>query len=317
MRSLLPLLPLFTLACVEARGPEAWDGWYGPVGPLDEDVEETIVFADEPGAYTDELYTGGIAELSPLMEDFTRKFSSTETIPNGCAGWEFDNTLPKTFWAMVTLHPRLYYKGTGCSPDSSPRTEEGDRIDSEEKYYGNFFVQDDSGGLFVLNDSKVAHFRMGDRVKIEVNGVGERFELQSIVSHRIVEVDRGPHPIAWNWAGTTTCAGVPRDFDAGDPESLAAFQAADVECAYDDANQIGSVLRVEGEVLSKPDTFGAFHVQDDDGYIHQVSLDSELNRRKVSFPVGSRLQVTAPVLNSFGNTLIIMKIGQTELLEQP
>lgn len=322
MHRALPLLSLLVFGCAETRDPEAWDGWYGPMGALDEDVEEPIVFADEPGPYTDSQYSGGIGELQSMMTGFgydvTRKFAPGEAKADGCATWITDNALPKEFWAMVTLHPRLYYKGVGCVPDAYPiRDGDGDEldIDSEEKYYGNFFVEDDSGGLFILNDSKVAHFRMGDRVKLRVRGIGERFDLESIVSHEILEIDRGPHPIAWSWAGTTECAGVPANFDPTDPADLAAFQAADIECEYDEPAQHGKVLRVEGRVLSNPDTFGSFHLIDDEGEIHQISLDSELNRRKVRFPVGSRIRVTAPVLNSFGNSLIIMKIGQTERLE--
>ncbi|MCB9672656.1 MAG: hypothetical protein H6736_18030 [Alphaproteobacteria bacterium] len=46
-----------------------------------------------------------------------------------------------------------------------------------------------------------------------------------------------------------------------------------------------------------------------------MSLDSELNRRKVAWPVGARIQVTGPVLNSFGHTLVVMKKGQVEVLD--
>ncbi|MCB9693714.1 MAG: hypothetical protein H6736_18035 [Alphaproteobacteria bacterium] len=314
MRRLLPVLLLLAGCASSERDPEAWDDWYGPVGPADEDVVEPIAFTDEPYAYDD--FSGAVGGLTPLMQNFTRKFAESEALPPGCDGWQHDTSLPREFWAMVTLHPRLYYKGQGCTPNPQPRDADGAYITSEEKYYGNFFIEDDSGGIFVLNDSKVAHFRMGDRVKIRVNGVGERFKLRSIVSHEILQIDRGPHPIAWTPAGDSSCSGVPSDFDPDDPQQLAAFQAADVTCDYGEYSPfIGRTLRVEGIVLSDPDTFGGFHVYDDEGRIHQVSLDSELNRRKVSWPVGSRIRVTGPVLNSFGHSIIIMKKGQVQLLD--
>lgn len=325
MSRMLSLFAFVALsACVADRGPEATDDWYGAMGAIDEDVEEPITYMDT--AYDDPMYTGGIGSLEPLMEDFTRKFSPAESLPQvqgspACDGWEADNDLPKEFWAMITLHPRLYYKGVGCTPDPQPRVN-GARIDSEEKYYGNFFIEDDSRGIFVLNDSKVAHYQMGDRVKIRVRGVGERFGLKSIVSHDIIEVDRGPHPIAWTPAGDTTCSygsfnneqACPA-VDIDDPDSVQRFIDLDCSCVYDDEALVGRTLRAEGVVFTDPDTFGGFFIQQDNGNIIQVSLDSELNRRKVRFPIGSRIQVTGPTLNAFGNSIIIMKIGQIKRLD--
>lgn len=323
MIRLLPFALLSALVGCSAseRDPEAWDDWYGPMGALDEDVTEEVLFMDEPTGYTDDDYTGGVAGLDPLFEGFTRKFAPGDDAPGGCDGWEVDNSLPREFWAMVTLHPRLYYKGEGCQPNENDRPhpqrdEVGSRLQSEEKYYGNFFIEDDSGGVFVQNDSKVAHFKMGDRVRVRIRGVGERFDLQSVVSHDILEVDRGPYPMAWTHAGDTTCSGIPADFDSNDAADLADLAGRDVECAYDDGALVGRMLRATGKVLTLPDTFGGFLLEDDDGFVHQLTLDSELNRRKWSFPIGSRIQATGPVLNSFGNPIVIMKVGQVEVLSR-
>ncbi len=314
----LLLSSLLALGCVQGRDPEAWEDWYGAVGPLDEDVEEPILFTEEPYDWAD--FSGGIATLTPLMENFTRKFAPSEVFPPGCDGWEHDTRLPREFWAMVTLHPRLYYKGVGCTPNPQPRNPiTGQRLDSEEKYYGNFFLEDDSGGIFVLNDSKVAHFRMGDRLRIRVNGVGERFGLQSIVSHEILEVDRGPYPISWTPAGSTTCTtfsgAACADVQLDDPESIANFIERDCSCTYDDPSLVGRVLRAEGVVFTETDTFGTFFIETDSGDEIQVSLDSELNRRKHRFAIGERVRVTGPVLNAFGNPIVILKVGQTERLD--
>jgi hypothetical protein len=322
----LPVLAVLLSACADGRGPEATDGWYGAMGALDEDVQERILYTDD--GYDDPDLGNAIAQLDPLLEDFTRRFAPGDAgdVDNRgnselCDGWEETDELPREFWAIVTLHPRLYYKGTGCTPDRSPRTSSNVRIDSEEKYYGNFFIEDDTRGIFVLNDSKVAHYSMGDKVKIRVRGVGQRFGLSSIVSHDIVEVDRGPHPIAWTPGGATTCDDgdfnnptVCPPVDLDDPSSIEAFVAMECECNFQDPTMIGRTVRVEGTVFTEPDTFGGFYLKADDGNIYQASLDSELNRRKVAFPVGSRIEVTGPTLNAFGNPIIIMKVGQVRRL---
>ena len=321
MRAFLLLASLTLAACTTSRAPEDSSDWFGDFEEFD--VEDPVLFTDVP--YEDPMYTDGIGQMrnQGLFNGFgfglSRKYAAGEVIPNTNCTWENldsdDDRLPNEFWAMVTIHPRYYYKNEGCQPrtiNGVPVTTE--TYDSEEKYYGNFFIEDASGGLFVLNDSKVAHFNMGDRVRIRVRGVGSRFDLDAVVAHDIVEVDHGPHPIFFTPNSTTTCSGVPASFDSSDPEQLAAFGERNVECEFDDTSLLGRTVRVEGKVLSSPDTFGGFFVEDANGDIVQVSLDSEINRRKWSWPVGSQVRVTGPVLNAFGHSIAIMRVGQVESL---
>ena len=48
---------------------------------------------------------------------------------------------------------------------------------------------------------------------------------------------------------------------------------------------------------------------------YKLSLDQELSRRGIEFPVGTRIRATGPVLFSFDEyTIIVMRVGQIEAL---
>jgi len=277
----IALLSALLVGCGSSRGPEDYSDWFGPMGDRYEDVMEPVEFTDQPYAYPEQ--GPGIAGLSGLFEDFNRFYASTDPPPAGCSDWQTTSDLPQEMWVMATIHPRYYFKTDGCSTQA-------DAGDSDEKYYGSFFIEDGSGGMFVLGDSKVAHFDIGDRLKIRIRGVQRNFGLDMVVAHDIIEIDRGPYPVYYRDA----------------PEL--------VGNAYPD-EWIGSVVRVEGEVVSDPDTFGEFAVLGDNGSTYLIGLDVELNRRKVRFPVGSRIRATGPVQRAFGDKIIIMRIGQVERLD--
>lgn len=277
MRTLLPLT--MTLFACDARMAEDAD-WFGDMGALDQDVLEPVAFTEDDYDFDGD----GLASLDGIFTDFDHTYSPMADPTEGCPDFVVSNELPIETWAMVTLHPRMYFKTGGCDAGS------------DEKFYGNYFLEDDSGGYFVLNDSKVAHFEMGDRVRVRIDGVAERFNLEMVTAHTVLEVDRGPHPIKWRWAGETVPTGS-REYEYVDTEAM-----------------LGRVVRVEGIVVNEPDTFGQFQVRDDDGFTHTIALDTEINRRKVRAPVGSRLRATGPVHNAFGHNVRIMRIGQLERL---
>lgn len=273
----VPVL-LLAAAC-DARMAEDPEDWWGAMGALDEDVTEPIEFTEEPYDFSGP----GLDAVQAVVQPQARVYGPMADPAGTCDDWYTSNDLPIETWAMVTLHPRYYYKTQGCDRGS------------DEKYYGNYFVEDQTGGIFVLNDSKVAHFEMGDRVKIRVNAVAEAFDLPRIMSHEIIEVERGPFPIHWEWAGETTGSGDNTEFV--------------------DAGTVGRVVRAEGVVLTEPDTFGQFEILADEGHRYLINLDAELNRRKVRAPIGSRIQVTGPVLDAFGQKIVVMRVGQITMLE--
>jgi hypothetical protein len=246
--------------------PDDPDAWFDPGSDLD--VEEPLAFTDQPYDFTGETPIAGLPAPAPFESLF-----EPGALPT-CPDWATTPDLPREITGIVTLFPRLYYKTEGCDGD-------------DEKYYGSYFIQDQSGGIFVLGDSKVAHFDAGDRVTLSIRGIADVFDLPMVTVHDVLAIDRGPEPIYYEIAT--------QPFDLPD---------------------IALVRRIEGEVVTTKDTFGAFKVEAADGTQFDVSLDVELNRRGVDYPIGTHLIVTGPVLYSYSIfSIVVMQIGQVEVLD--
>ncbi len=263
--------------CADTAEPEgAWD-WYDD--PVAYDVQETVAFTDVPYDFTGPT---PIAEL-PSPDERETIFAPDDA-PPACDSWTVSDGLPAEIEGIVTVHPRFYYKSQGCLP-----AENDDDLDADEKYYGSYFIEDASGGVFVLGDSKVAHFDMGDRVRMRVRAVRDAFGVDAVAAHDIIEVIRGPEPIAY------------------------ALQTE--RFGTDD---ISEVRRVTGTVRDEIGTFGDFNIETDDGSTYAVGVDAELARRGAYWPPGTRLQVTGPVFFSYGSySIVVMKLGQVEVLAEP
>jgi hypothetical protein len=269
------LVVLAGTACTAARGPEDPAGWY------DSGVEYGV---QEPVAFTSDPYDldGGIGALDAAVLPVTSDdllYAPDEALPSGSGCPLALATEPAaeawTVTGVVTVHPRFYFKTSGCS------------YDSDEKYSGSYFIEDDTGGFFVLGDSKVAHFDVGDTVEMKVRAVRTNFDLDMVYAHDIVSVERTARAVRYREA--TDALG---------------------------ADDVARVVRVEGVVTREKDTFGEVLVESDDGIEYSVGLDVELNRRGVDLPLGTRLRATGPVLLSYDiYSIVIMRIGQLEILE--
>ncbi|MFK7928356.1 MAG: hypothetical protein AB8H79_09205 [Myxococcota bacterium] len=273
MRRYLPLL-LAVAACRGEPGElrDVSDAW-PTTQPYD--VQEAIRYTETP--YAD--LPGDSDGIGTLLQDLypaeTPKFAPGDGyVPaNGCEGTE-DRQLPMDIEGIVTLHPRWYMKLSGCNR-------------SDEKYYGNFFIEDSTGGIFVAGDSKVAHFDVGDRVKLRVRAVRTDFDFNMIYAHDVLEISREARPLYYQWSQ----AGIGKD-------------------------DIGETRRVRGVMSTEPDTFGQFTLTTDDGADVFINLDSELNRRRVYPEPGTQLCATGPVQYSFSEyTIVIMRIGQLAIVE--
>lgn len=279
MGSLPPRSVVFALllaACAAERAPEGWEDWF------DEGTPNAVA---EAVAFTDQAYDfpapgePGIGDLF-VPGPYKTAFGAGDEPPPDCRDWESTSELPVEIEGMVTIHPRFYFKTIGCVGSQAPNGS------ADEKYYGSYFIQDATGGIFVLGDSKVAHFDMGDRVRMRVRAMRNRFDLPTVAVHDIVEVKRGPEPIY--------------------------FEVADTGFSADD---IGLVKRITGTVTTEKDTFGEFRVESDDGVVWAVGLDVELNRRGIDYPVGTEVRITGPVMYSYSvYTLVVMRVGQVEVL---
>lgn len=264
----LVALAALVVACAEPAPLPDTSDWWGEGEPYD--VQERLRFTDEP--YADLPGTGrGIADfIDRTYPATTLTVAPDDRYPSGSAcSTAVNRDLPAEIEGIVTLHPRWYAKLQGCNR-------------AEEKYYGNWFIEDATAGLFVVGDSKVAHFDVGDRVKLRVRGVLTNFGQDMIYVHDVLEIHREARPIYYQ----------------------------QVDRALDERD-MGQTRRVRGVVTSRPDTFGDFTVQTESGARVNVSLDAELNRRRVHPPLDSTLCVTGPVQFSFSQYSIpIMRIGQ-------
>ena len=253
---------------------EKGENWYDQGSDLD--VTEPVEFTAKNYSFPADGSASSIDALKIAMfpvDWWTTAYGPDDQYAtgSGCPS-EVNNSLPFTVEGVVTILPDYYFKTDGCYGD--------------EKYYGSYFIQDNSGGLFVLGDSKVAHFDMGDRIKLTVRGGRTSYDLDMVIAHDVEEVVSQGNAIY--------------------------FEKVDAAFSLDD---IARVVRVEGTVTTHPDTFGEFTLQSDNGTNWSVQLDSELNRRGVTFEPGDRLRVTGPVIYSYSLlSVVIMRIGQLEPL---
>ena len=276
MRLFTCLLPALLLGCAQIRDqPEDASSWYDGGELLD--VVEPLEFTDQPYAAPSGMGIGDYQQMLFPAADGDPVFGPGDGYAtSGCPNGE-DNALPFEIEGTVTLHPRFYFKTIGC--------------DGDEKYYGSFFVEDATWGFFVLGDSKVAHFDMGDTVRMRVRAVRTTFDVDMVYAHDIVSVERTAGPIYYE-SLTSEPNIIDNRFDAG------------------------RVKRIEGTVITDKDTFGEFQVEGDDGSVYNVSLDAEINRRGVGFDIGTRIRVTGPMLYSFSTfNIIVMRVGQLELID--
>jgi hypothetical protein len=271
------MISLLLLACTFDDSSQDYLSWYDAGAGLD--VTEPISFTDEPYGFPADPATGIGALLDTLfpVEEGTIAYAAGDqfSADTDCISTASDE-LPWILEGVVTLHPRYYFKTNGCDRDS------------DEKYYGSFFIEDSTGGVFVLGDSRVAHFDTGAKVRMKVRGVRTAFGQNMIYAHDIEEI-------------------------LYDESQSVYYQLAGGSLGDSD---VGEVRRIEGVVASDKDTFGEFLVEADSGQSYSVSLDVELNRRGISYPIGARILVTGPVLLSYdAYTIIIMEVGQITVLD--
>lgn len=262
-------------ACGPQGSAEDWRAWYDTGAPLD--VAEAVTFTDTPYDFPADP-ADGIATLRTDL--LTQEFDNDGPLfaapdfpedAEGCSFWEPTEGLPRTISGVVTSHPRVYRKIEGCSPRDAA---------SDEKYYGSFWLQDATGGIFVLRDSKVATFDMGARITLDVRAVRRRFGIDMVYVAEVVDVDPEPVPVA--------------------------FEAIQRPLAQADQS---TVKRITGTVVTDPTTFGevllsidgytagtcAPDTRDTRTHCLFAQLDQEIARRGVTLAPGERVTLTGPV----------------------
>lgn len=266
------------------------DDWFDNGSPLS--VEEPVAFTSDN--YVDVADGDGILELKQAVFPVAAGSAGRDPLVFGpsdgaaeAGGCDIrtNRALPYVIEGVVTAHPRFYFKSSGCE------------WDSDEKYYGSFFIQDETGGQMVLGDTKVAKFDMGDRVRILARGAKTSFDLDMVYSYDLLEiVERGEAIYYEEVDRPFACPRTaPIDWD---------------EC------DTGRVKRITGTVVQEKDTFGDFVIENDDGVRWHIGLDVELNRRGIDYPLGTRITATGPILFSFSTySLVVMRKGQIQVLD--
>lgn len=282
------MAPIWLLAaCASGGGPSDPAGWFDPGTGYD--VQEALAFTTDPYGLA------GIGDLAgalfPVGEFDAIVYGEGEALPVSDCEMSTTRELPGEVVGVVTIHPRFYFKTEGCAWS-------GQTGQSDEKYYGSFFVEDDTGGFFVLGDSKVAHFDAGDRVRLRVRAARTSYDLDMVYAHDVLEIERDWSPIRYS---------VPEG-----PLGLshvARVQRVEGRVVLRDWDEDGEV----DDVLSG---FGDVALEADDGTEYQLAIDVELNRRGIEFAEGERVQVTGPVLYSFSAfSIVVMELGQIARLD--
>ncbi len=297
----LALLALVSASCAEPElglSVSEMEDRYG-------DVSTTPVM--EPYELTDQNYDFqgeiAIADLNDLI-DFSQNVwygvSPMDERPNpDQACGTFDNPvdeltqLPATIEGVVTLHPRFFEKVGFCG--------------SDERYYGAYFIQDSTGGIQVLKDSRIADFDVGDRVSIRVRGIMQEFGAGFVLIHDRETVVSKDNPVY--------------------AEEVGPFLTPD---------DLGKVVKIRGKVADPPtnSNFNALCLippDSDDptpcdprcvgteqcgGYI-LAAFDREIGQRNPDpIETGDILELRGPVVSGFdGLTVLIAEEGQYDIIE--
>lgn len=186
--------------------------------------------------------------------------------------------LPAVIEGIVTLHPRYFIKPAICG--------------SDQRYYGSFMIQDATGGILIMRDSRISPFSFGDRVRLRVKGIMRYFDYSAVIAFDDIEV-------------VETAEKTPIYYKP-------------VNGALDPADA-GEVVRLVGRITSEStnNNFNELQMESLDGeHVYLASLDRELGQRRPDLKVGYTIELTGPVINSFGLRLLISSYGQIRYCDE-
>ena len=303
----LPLLTaLLFVGCGSGVGTDA-EGRVDQAG-VELEVEEPIAFTDQ--AYAPRVRGDGEAAIAELLA-LGPQFDDTQTrlwhgfapddpypVRNDC---EPDNrfydvpdelgALPMTIEGIVTLHPRYFFKPSICGAD--------------QRYYGSFFIEDESGGVLILRDSRVATFSYGDRVRLKARGL-----------MRSIFYDNNAGEFSGYYQAVTSYSDF-KVIEPGAEKTPIAYTATDQPFGLDD---VGQVRRITGRIVSAADNnnfneLGLVSPEEGSEVAWMVSLDRELGQRNPDLDLGDVVEFTGPVIGSFGFRMIVASKGQYRKVE--
>jgi hypothetical protein len=346
-RGLAALLALAAAAsCADPRAGrvDPDDIWSEPAGPAAGSA--ALAFEDRAAGAAYGLPRAGqpsVADLlalfpqAPLGVDDPDIFVApgVEVATDQCRGGDVVTLsgLPLTLEVVVTLYPRQYMKIPICGQD--------------ERHYGTYTVEDDTGGLIVLRDARVATFGHGDRIKLTVSGItltyGRDVDTRAVlIGHVEPTGESGPVLYRSTSSGFTTddvgqvkrIEGTVWQVPTNDNFSelvLASDEVPDGVALGDlTGDALTCALACEGkcaETCGKPELCGAACAAgckdaapgqtltgDELPVCWIVGLGAELGRRGLTYPLGQPLRVTGPVVHNFERQIWVLDPGQVEIL---
>jgi hypothetical protein len=275
-------------ACVEAEREQSHLE-YGAGGTVSE-ATDPIAFTDQPYDFTGDASIASLRNLISPFESVWYGFPTGVEYPveGDCdPERDFDETtpdyldeLPAVIEGVVTLHPRYFMKVSVCG--------------TEERYYGSYIIQDGSAGIHVLKDSRVAEFDIGDRVRLRVRALMRNFGTRAVLAFDQEEV-------------LTT------------PATREAVYYEAIERNFIEQTDLYEVRRITGRVVLEAtnQNFNEMEVRPEGvvGVRWLVSLDRELGTRGVAPPAGALVELTGPIIESFGLRMVISNLGQIRVIE--
>lgn len=290
---------LMAVVCASCGAPEEpaddLEPRYGGVDTTS--TVEAVAYTDVPYNFTGPTPLQELYDLIPGGNVWYGTSAESEWPVSGSCN-DFGNQveqvaeLPVEVEGVVTLHPRYFQKVAFCS--------------SEERYYASYILEDESGGFLVLKDSRIADFTFGDRVKLKVHGLMKYFDTYAVVVFTDEEVVSEGGEIF--------------------------YEKLDRHLKSDD---IGRNVRVLGEIASPPTNsnfnemclvpVGEDYSACDPRCVANeqclgsvvVSVDRELGQRNPSpLEAGKVIEVTGPVVNSFGLRILISRLGQISFVDE-
>lgn len=315
-----------------------------PDDPVALAPSEEIAYADRADGAVYGLPESDRASIADLIATFPQEGLSsrdpnvfvspdTEFATDQCRGGTptVVRDLPMTIDAVVTLHPRQYMKVEICGQD--------------ERHYGVYTVEDDTGGIIVLRDSRVAPFSFGDRVRLTVHATTLTFGLEPDtrailvadveklpVANAPIVYSRTSEPFDTDDIGSTLQVDgyvhveptnlnfnsmilTSEPFSRGQGEGqtgdvLQCMRTCEVRC-LDGCPSSEACADICPDLCLRND---AQFSEDDLPVCWMIGIDAELGRRGFAPEYGTRMRVRGPVVNNFDVQLWVISPGQAEAL---
>jgi hypothetical protein len=332
------------VACADARETAVAVDEIWPDDPVSITAGEEIAYGDRAEGEVYGLPRDGMSSIADLFEVFPEEglgggdpniFVGPDVIipTDQCRGGApvVVPELPMTIEAVVTLHPRQYMKVEVCGQD--------------ERHYGVFTIEDDTGGIIVLRDARVAHFTFGDRVRLTIDAVTLTFnsevDTRAVLISDIERIDAPPTDILFTQLdepfetehvgqvlqveGFVHVPSTALNFNSMMLTSRLVSQRQRDETFTGDLLQC--VRTCEVQCLDRcpsaaacadicPDACvsagGETVPREDLPVCWQLGIGSELGRRGFAPAYGTRIQARGPIVNSFDIQMWIISPGQVE-----